>query len=389
MHLRILVVVTVATLGLCDCGNSSSVDMAESAGAGGWVFGPGGSYGTSSSGGSAGSGGAGVSGWSGAGSGGIGASAGTSAAGSSGAAASGGSAGATGTGGSSGTLGASGSGGTVFSAGGNAGNGGVGGAGANASSSGGAAMGGTSGAAGSAGASGAGGSGGGYQPCPTDGAPCKILPLGDSITWGVGDEGNAGYRGPFFALAVAAKQNITFTGSLSNGPNTVSGQPFPKRNEGHSGWTISTPNAASGSVPGISALIPSPAFDSGNGGSPHVILLMIGTNDVGNSTGAQIADRLKMLIDKITGAAPNALIVVAKITPVSWASSVVNAYNDAIPGVVQSGVAAGKHLLVADMNTGFDSATMLSSDNLHPNSTGYKFMASRWYAVVGSLFPQR
>ena len=67
-------------------------------------------------------------------------------------------------------------------------------------------MGGTSGAAGSvAGASGAGGSSGGYQPCPTDGSPCKILPLGDSITWGVSDEGNAGYRGPLFALAVAAK----------------------------------------------------------------------------------------------------------------------------------------------------------------------------------------
>jgi lysophospholipase L1-like esterase len=204
----------------------------------------------------------------------------------------------------------------------------------------------------------------------------------------VGDEANAGYRSPLFALAVAARKKITFTGSLSNGPGTVSGQPFPKRNEGHSGWTISTPNASSGSVPGISALIPSPAFDTSSGSSPHIILMMIGTNDTGNSTGAQIATRLGMLVDKLTGAAPNALLVVAQITPVSWASSVVKAYNDAIPGLVQTRAAAGKHLLVADMNTGFISATMLSSDNLHPNNAGYKFMASRWYAVVGSLLPQ-
>ena len=99
-----------------------------------------------------------------------------------------------------------------------------------------------------------------------------------------------------------------------------------------------------------------------------------------------MADRLGALIDKITGAAPNALLVVAKITPVSWASAVVTAYNNAIPGLVQTRAAAGKHLLVADMNTGFNSATMMSSDNLHPNNAGYEFMASRWYAVVGHLF---
>jgi lysophospholipase L1-like esterase len=266
----------------------------------------------------------------------------------------------------------------------------AGGAGGNANSSGGGGVAGSSGAAGSgAGASGAGGSGGAYRPCPTDGSPCKILPLGDSITWGVGDEGTAGYRGPLFALAVAARQKITFTGSLSNGPGTVSGQPFPKRNEGHSGWTISTPNAASGSVPGIAALIPSPAFADNGGGTPHMILMMIGTNDTGSSTGAQMATRLEALVDKITGSAPKALLVVAKITPVGWATSVVNAYNDAIPRLVQSRAVAGKHLLVADMNAGFNSGTMLSSDNLHPNNTGYQFMASRWYAVVGSLFPQQ
>ena len=71
-----------------------------------------------------------------------------------------------------------------------------------------------------------------YKPCPTNGDPCRILPFGDSITWGVDDEGNAGYRGPLFALTVAAHQKITFTGSLSNGPTTVQASLFPSTTRG-------------------------------------------------------------------------------------------------------------------------------------------------------------
>jgi lysophospholipase L1-like esterase len=212
--------------------------------------------------------------------------------------------------------------------------------------------------------------------------------LGDSITWGVGDEDKGGYRGPLFERIVAAQQQITFTGSVSNGASMISSQPFPRRNEGHSGWTISTPNGSSGQVAGISGLIPSPAFDTASGGSPHIILMMIGTNDANDSTAPQMADRLEALIDKIVGAAPDALLVVAKITPVPWAMSVVNGYNDAIEDIVQERAAAGKHVELADMNTGFMSSTMFVSDNLHPNRAGYEFMAGRWYDVIGSRLPK-
>jgi lysophospholipase L1-like esterase len=203
----------------------------------------------------------------------------------------------------------------------------------------------------------------------------------------VGDEENAGYRGPLFALAVAAQQKITFTGSLSNGPNAVSGQSFPKRNEGHSGWGISTVTRYSNGVAGIATVIPNPALTSGSGGMPDIVLLMIGTNDTSSSTAAAMADRLSALVDKLTAAAPHALLVVAKITPVSWANSVINAYNDALPALVQARAAAGKHVVLADMNTGFTSA-MIGSDGIHPNSTGYEFLANRWYSVIGSLLPK-
>ena len=46
----------------------------------------------------------------------------------------------------------------------------------------------------------------------------------------------------------------------------------------------------------------------------------------------------------------------------------------------------GKHVTMVDLNTGFQTSTMLSSDGIHPNQTGYNWMGDTWYAAIGSLF---
>ena len=46
-----------------------------------------------------------------------------------------------------------------------------------------------------------------------------------------------------------------------------------------------------------------------------------------------------------------------------------------------------KHVVLADMNTGF-TASMLSTDNVHPNKSGYDFMGDKWYELIGELLPQ-
>lgn len=217
------------------------------------------------------------------------------------------------------------------------------------------------------------GGSGGYRPCPTDGSACKILPLGDSITWGIQYDG--AYRVQLFSKALADGRKITFTGSVSNGPSMVSNQPFPKANEGHSGWRIDQ----------ITGLLPKPALDT----VPHIVLLMIGTNDVYAASGqATMPDRLGALLDKLISGAPNALIVVAKITPLNNAGSnaTIKTYNDAIPGLVQARAAAGKHVILGDMNTGFTPA-MLSNDGVHPNKSGYDFMGDTWYKLISSFLP--
>src|SRR6185295_2328224 len=91
-------------------------------------------------------------------------------------------------------------------------------------------------ATGSGGATGAGGASGSYNPCPTNGDPCRILPVGDSITFGINQEGS--YRIELFRKTLTAKQKITYTGTLQNGPTMVDGVTFPRRYEATSGITI-------------------------------------------------------------------------------------------------------------------------------------------------------
>jgi len=277
---------------------------------------------------------------------------------------------------------------------GSAGNsGGLGGAGASggggpggASARGGAGGGTGAGGLGGAGARGGAGGGGGmaaYAPCPTNGSPCKILPFGDSITRGVKSSDDAGYRSQLFKLIVAAKQKITFTGSLTNGPTQVSGQPFPRMHEGHPGWTIDPGyNPISPSYGGISSLVPSPALDA----HPNIILLHIGTNDVGARDTAGMATRLEALLDKIAQNAPDALIVLAQITPGSTPNAARDAYNAKIPGIVLSHAAKGQHIIGVDMSK--LPLTDLSSDGVHPNDQGYAYMAGIWYAAIEGLLPK-
>jgi lysophospholipase L1-like esterase len=230
-----------------------------------------------------------------------------------------------------------------------------------------------------------GGTGGGQAGCPSNGTACVILPLGDSITWADLPPGG-GYRVELFHQTLANNQLITFVGSQTNGPDTVDGKPFPRSSEGHSGYTIDT----GGGRIGISTVVDASLATY----RPNVVLLMIGTNDVDLSLDlTNVANRLGALLDRIIDAAPNAMVVVAKITPTMTDSTNarVQAYNDAITALVQQRMTAGKHLLTVDMYAAFTAypsyRTALLNDNLHPNLTGYSLMGQVWYAAIKELLP--
>lgn len=228
----------------------------------------------------------------------------------------------------------------------------------------------------------------GFSPCPSDGTPCKVMPLGDSITFGIGSSGG-GYRVELFRQAVTNGRSITFVGTAPpNGPANpqVAGQTFPTAHQGHSGFTISGGGAGSLAQIVSQSLVPS---------DPDIVLLLIGTNDTnGNIDLANAPQRLGTLLDQITDGAPDALLVVAQIIPITVAATNtrVLAYNAAIPALVEERAAEGKHIRLLDMYTPFANtpnfANALMNDFLHPNDAGYVVMGQTWFDAIEDVLPE-
>ena len=192
----------------------------------------------------------------------------------------------------------------------------------------------------------------------------RVMPLGDSITWGSGSSNGSGYRGPLWNALTARGYGagLDFVGSQFGGT-----MPDPD-NEGHPGWWIDT-------IQGIATQVVSQY-------RPNVVLLHIGTNDMnGNGDVANAPARLSALIDQILAAAPDATVEVAQIirsaNPDYQAR--IAAYNAAIPGVVQAKRNAGKHVRLVDMSA-VTNADL--PDSVHPNDAGYQKMSAAWDAAV-------
>ena len=98
---------------------------------------------------------------------------------------------------------------------------------------------------------------------------------------------------------------------------------------------------------------------------------------------------MSSLIDILTQRAPNALVVMAQIIPFTYTDQNRINYNNDIPGIVADKVAQGKHVIVVDMSTGFPSNDLVASgnDSVHPNDTGYEFMANQWCEATRSYLP--
>ena len=229
-----------------------------------------------------------------------------------------------------------------------------------------------------------------YQPCTS--SPCKILPLGDSITEGCCTAPEGGYRIELFTKAVNSKQNITFVGGTlnigdakPNGPTTVAGQTFPQGNEGNGGYTIASPSSKGGIAGAITD-------QSCSTYKPDIVLLMIGTNDIlQNIDLGNAPTRLGSLMDEIVTDAPSALLVVSSIPP-CCNDTTVQAYNATIPDMVKTRAQAGKHVLFVDAHAAFVKdanykADYISSDGLHPSANGYAVIGDLFYGAISPYLP--
>ena len=205
-----------------------------------------------------------------------------------------------------------------------------------------------------------GSSSGSFDPCPATG-DCKVLPLGDSITFGT-PTNNGGYRVELFTKAVGDNLHITFVGSQPNGPSMVAGKPFPRGSEGY---------------PGIKTAALNAKLSTALKDKPQIVLLHIGTNNVSE---ASAFSELEKIIDAIVAAVPDSLLAVASIIPLGT-STAVPTYNKGIPDLVKKKADAGKHVIFVDQYKDFPTAEL--TDGVHPNDTqGYPRMGDKWYVAI-------
>jgi lysophospholipase L1-like esterase len=227
-----------------------------------------------------------------------------------------------------------------------------------------------------------------------DAAPLRVMPLGDSITNGLGGIPYAtirtwldahpgsktdpaweethtdpydGYRAALKARLDRAGLKVDFVGSRHSGTfGDVD-------HEGHPGWTIEQIND-----------ILADRLDTFR---PDVILMHLGTNDCRHDTGAAAAPAAyRTTMEIIKAHAPAAVVFVAKIIGNSRYAAAgaararrVNLINAAIPGIV---AAAGPNFHLVDMSGigGLDLA-----DAVHPNNAGYAKMAWTWYQAIKNV----
>ncbi len=233
----------------------------------------------------------------------------------------------------------------------------------------------------------------------------KIMALGDSITTGCTDPPawafpfTFGYRGPLYTRLVNAGYDFQFVGACSepwaSWPNTpVNGVDLRTVNQdhhrGYPGWR--TLGVSSNVVGWL------------NADNPDVILLMIGTNDMGDIASgkkslATAKSHLNDLVQKIVDTKPEAKLIVAQIPPVlpyNMFGAMIGEYNAYIKNtLVPSFATEGKHISTVDQYAAFltnssDPASIDESllvDTCHPNQAGYDRMARVWFEGVKAAVP--
>ena len=203
-------------------------------------------------------------------------------------------------------------------------------------------------------------------------SPIKILPLGDSITYGQGASG--GYRAPLYQALTAAHYNVNFVGSQNNNPTVW----LPQANhEGHSGYRID--QIASSFLGWVNSV-----------SSPDIILLLIGTNDYGqNYDTANAANRLDQLIQLIATNQPHAKLIVANLTlrtdNLMLENLIETTFNPYVSGIVARHSAMGQSVFFVDLHSALASTDLV--DSLHPNQSGYNKMATVWLNAITQVAP--
>ena len=224
-------------------------------------------------------------------------------------------------------------------------------------------------------------------------ADIKILPLGDSITQGVGNDyqiakGADSYRRLLYIKLKQAGYKVDFVGSMNK--TFKCGNPanndFDPDHEGHWGWkTDEIIRGMNDGCKGSSSL-----SDWLKTYTPDIALIHLGTNDMFHKQSvASTLDELEQVIEILRADNPHVVVFLAKLIPAkgSKVNKRIIALNSVLHKVIQRADKPDSRVLIVDHFSGFDTASD-TFDGVHPNQAGELKMAQRWFEAIDGYFKE-
>ena len=218
----------------------------------------------------------------------------------------------------------------------------------------------------------------------------RIMPAGDSITFGMGDTG--GYRKYLdYFLKEKGYTNFDFVGpegknsaSFNYNGKTVT---YDDNHAGYSGYTILKQQGGYGG--GLYDVLKE--TDAVKKTQPNIILLIIGTNDMNyNHTESELEKDLHTLLDFMIADMPSdGMIFLSTIPELGGGmfmgggdkTAQIASYNNLVKKVANEYNSSGKQVTFADIH-GCLNGTADLGDGVHPNAVGYEKMGKYWAEVV-------
>ena len=215
----------------------------------------------------------------------------------------------------------------------------------------------------------------------------RIMPLGDSITAGIGPFlGNintnyrSGYRGYLWQLLKDTNYDIDFVGSQSDGASIVPA--FDTDHEGYIGYTTDD----------IAAIV----YEKLKLNAPDIILLHIGTNDISPyrfvlpSTSVAGVESILEAIDTYESEYHHPVHVVLSsiIKVITFDQSLGITYNENLKELVEMRISNGDKITFIDMEKDVGLMFCDYADFLHPNIFGYQKMAHIWFDALDEILAE-
>jgi hypothetical protein len=200
------------------------------------------------------------------------------------------------------------------------------------------------------------------------GEPLRIMPLGDSITEARG--GSASYRYWLQKHLQGARIRFDFVGSRHG---VYGGAPrfadFDQDHEGHWGWTTGQ----------VLEQIDTWAASA----RPDVALVHLGTNDVVRDP-AVVPKNLAGIITSLRKANPRVAVLLARLIPIRGFAAKLGPVEESIERVAREQTTPDSPVVVVRQDEGFD-VDADTYDGIHPNESGERKMAKRWFEAIRAL----